>query len=71
MADDGKKMRVALPDAALHIEWPDSISTETLLFVEQLLALQLKSVRQMIQRRKNEGQIPLEFSGALKGESNG
>jgi hypothetical protein len=69
--DDGKKMVAALQDGVLHIEWPSTVSTETLLFMEELLTLQLRSVRKMIEGRKNEGQIPLELTGALIGENHG
>lgn len=70
-SNDSKSVRVNFIDAALHIELPADVSTETLMFVEQMLAIQLRSVRKMIERRKNEDQIPLELPGALVGEGNG
>lgn len=58
MADNAKKMRWTLPEGGtVGLEWPDSISLESLEMVEEVLALQLRSVRRAIERKKinNDG----------------
>jgi hypothetical protein len=57
MKEDSKNMRVELPNNAfLIMEWPETISTEDLEVVEQILSIQLRSVQRAIERRKAEEQ---------------
>jgi len=64
-------MQLDLPDASISMEWPDTVSTETLLFIEEVLTIQRRSVRRALERRKNEDQIPLPLAGAMTGADHG
>jgi hypothetical protein len=51
--DNAKKMRWTLPEGgSVSLEWPESISLESLEMVKEVLALQLSSVRRAIERKK-------------------
>jgi hypothetical protein len=60
MSEDAKHMDMRLPEgAAVILQWPENVSTEDLEMIEQVLTIQLRSVRHAIERRKAADQIPL------------
>lgn len=61
MREDGKAMQLNLEGAALIMQWPETISTENLEVIEEVLAIQLRSVRHTLERRKAGNQMPLEL----------
>lgn len=49
MSNDGKRMRMAFADGTYaHLEWPDSVTLEQLEMLEEVIDLQLRSVRRAI-----------------------
>jgi hypothetical protein len=61
---DGKHMRMSFDDGThAHLAWPENITLEQLEFLEEVIALQLKSVRKAIERRKAEAATPPAQSG--------
>jgi len=53
MSSERKHLQAALDnDALIRLEWSDAVTLETLQVIEQVLAIQLQSVRKSIERRK-------------------
>lgn len=50
---DGKRMRLSLPEGGeVMLTWPDEVSLDSLVIIEEVLTLQLRSVRRAIERKQ-------------------
>lgn len=59
MSTDRKVMRLSFDDGTTaHFTWPETITLENLEILEELIRLQLRSVRKAIERRKAAPAMP-------------